>query len=36
METRANYILIGAFTLLGIIGSLGFVVWLSSVELNQQ
>ncbi|MEX1663728.1 MlaD family protein [Thioclava sp. 15-R06ZXC-3] len=36
METRANYILIGAFTLLGIIGSLAFAVWLSSVQLNRQ
>lgn len=36
METRANYILIGAFTLLGIIGSLVFAVWLSSVQLDRQ
>ena len=36
METRANYILIGAFTLLGIIGSLAFAVWLSSVQLDRQ
>ncbi|PVA09237.1 MCE family protein [Pelagivirga sediminicola] len=36
METRANYILIGAFTLLGIFGSLGFAVWLSSVQLDRQ
>ncbi len=36
METRANFILIGAFTLLGIIGSLGFAVWLSSVQLDRQ
>ncbi len=36
METRANFILIGAFTLLGIFGSLGFAVWLSSVQLDRQ
>lgn len=36
METRANYILIGAFTLLGIIGSLVFAVWLSNVQLDRQ
>ncbi len=36
METRANYILVGAFTLLGIIGSLAFAVWLSSVQLDRQ
>ena len=36
METRANYILIGAFTLLGILGSLGFAVWLSNVQLDRQ
>lgn len=36
METRANFILIGAFTLLGIIGTLGFFVWLSSVQLDRQ
>jgi phospholipid/cholesterol/gamma-HCH transport system substrate-binding protein len=36
METRANYILIGALTLLGIIGSLVFAVWLSSVQLDRQ
>lgn len=36
METRANYILIGAFTLFGIIGTLGFMVWLASVQLDRQ
>ncbi|SDY61340.1 MlaD family protein [Citreimonas salinaria] len=36
METRANFILIGIFTLLGIIGGLGFAVWLSSVQLDRQ
>ncbi len=36
METRANFILIGAFTLAGIIGTLGFMVWLASVQLDRQ
>ncbi|MEX1236455.1 MAG: MlaD family protein, partial [Roseovarius sp.] len=36
METRANYILIGAFTLAGIIASLAFAVWISSVQLDRQ
>ncbi|MDP5359028.1 MAG: MlaD family protein, partial [Paracoccaceae bacterium] len=36
METRANYILIGAFTLLAMIGTLGFFVWLASVQIDRQ
>ena len=36
METRANYILIGAFTLAAILGTLGFFIWLASVQVNQQ
>jgi phospholipid/cholesterol/gamma-HCH transport system substrate-binding protein len=36
METRANYILIGVFTLLAILGTLGFFVWLASVQVNKQ
>ncbi|MEP2922116.1 MAG: MlaD family protein [Sulfitobacter sp.] len=36
METRANYILIGVFTLLSILASLGFFIWLASVQVNQQ
>ncbi|EKE44879.1 mce related protein [Oceaniovalibus guishaninsula JLT2003] len=36
METRANFILIGAFTLAGILGALGFFVWLASVQLDRQ
>ena len=36
METRANYILIGAFTLLAILGTLGFLVWLAGVQVNRQ
>ena len=36
METRANFVLIGAFTLLGILGTLGFFIWLASVQLDRQ
>lgn len=36
METRANYVLIGAFTLLAILGTLGFFVWLASVQIDRQ
>lgn len=36
METRANFVLIGAFTLLGIAGLLGFFVWLASVQIDRQ
>ncbi|WP_281826805.1 MlaD family protein [Jannaschia rubra] len=36
METRANFILIGAFTLAGIIGTLLFFVWLASVQIDRQ
>ncbi len=36
METRANYILIGSFTLLAILGSLGFLVWLAGLQMDRQ
>lgn len=36
METRANFLLIGAFTLFGILGSLGFFLWLAKVEIDRQ
>lgn len=36
METRANYVLIGAFTLFGIVGSLGLFLWLAKVEADRQ
>ncbi|KUJ73146.1 hypothetical protein AVO45_15485 [Ruegeria marisrubri] len=36
METRANYILIGAFTLAGILGLFGFLLWLAKVEVTRQ
>lgn len=36
METKANYLLIGVFTLLGFLGLLGFVAWFSKIELDKQ
>jgi phospholipid/cholesterol/gamma-HCH transport system substrate-binding protein len=36
METRANYVLIGVFTLLVILGGLGFFVWLARLEVHRQ
>lgn len=36
METRANYILIGAFTLAGIIGAFGFLLWLAKIDVDRQ
>lgn len=36
METRANYVLIGAFTLAGFVGLLGFALWFARVELDRQ
>ena len=36
METRANYVLIGAFTLAGILGLLGFFVWLAKYQVDRQ
>ena len=36
METRANYVLIGAFTLIGLIGALGFLLWLAKVEVDKR
>lgn len=36
METRANFILIGVFTLFAILGTLGFFVWLASVQIDRQ
>ncbi len=36
METRANYVLIGSFTLLAIAGIFAFVVWLAQFEFNRQ
>ncbi len=36
METRANYVLIGAFTLAGILGVFGFFLWLAKFEVSRQ
>ena len=36
METRANYILIGVFTLAGILGVFGFFLWLAKFEVTRQ
>ena len=36
METKANYVLIGLFTLAGIIGALGFLLWFAKVEVDKQ
>jgi phospholipid/cholesterol/gamma-HCH transport system substrate-binding protein len=35
METRARYILVGAFTLAAMAGLLGFLLWLAKVEINR-
>lgn len=36
METRANYILIGAFTIAGFLGLLAFFAWFANTELDRQ
>ncbi len=36
METRANYVLIGGFTLAVIVGIFAFVIWLAQFEFNRQ
>jgi phospholipid/cholesterol/gamma-HCH transport system substrate-binding protein len=36
METRANFLLIGAFTIAGILGILGFFVWLAKYQVDRQ
>jgi phospholipid/cholesterol/gamma-HCH transport system substrate-binding protein len=36
METRANYILIGAFALAGFLGTLFFFMWFARVEFDRQ
>lgn len=36
METKANFVLIGAFTLAGMLGILGFFLWFAQVELDRQ
>ncbi len=36
METKANFLLIGAVTVLGILGLLGLLVWFAKVEIDRQ
>jgi phospholipid/cholesterol/gamma-HCH transport system substrate-binding protein len=36
METKANYLLIGLFTLAGLLGTLAFLLWLAKVEVERQ
>lgn len=36
METRANYVLIGAFTLAGLLGTFGLLLWLAKVDVDRQ
>lgn len=36
METRANYILVGAITLFGILAGMGFFLWLAKVQVDRQ
>lgn len=36
METKANYVLIGAATLAGIVASLGFLLWFAHFSINRQ
>ncbi|MBF9059027.1 MCE family protein [Rhodobacterales bacterium HKCCSP123] len=36
METKANFLLIGLFALAGMLGILGFFLWLARVELDRQ
>ena len=36
METRANYVLIGACALVGILLGLGFFVWLAKFQIDRQ
>lgn len=35
METRARFVLIGLFTVLGFLGMLGFILWLAKVQLDR-
>ena len=36
METKANYVLIGAFTILGFLGILLFLMWFAKLQVNRQ
>lgn len=35
METRARYVLIGAFTLFSLLAALGFLLWLAKVQIDR-
>jgi len=35
METRASYILVGLFTILGVLATLGFILWLAQAQLDR-
>lgn len=36
METKANYVLIGAFTIAGFLGLLLFLMWFAKIQINRQ
>jgi len=36
METKANYLLIGLFTITGLLCSMAFLLWLAKVQVDQQ
>lgn len=36
METKANYVLIGAFTLAGMLGILAFFLWFAQIQMDRQ
>lgn len=36
METKANYVLIGAFTIAGFLGLLLFTMWFANLQINRQ
>ncbi len=36
METKANFVLIGAMTLLGALGLLGLLIWFAKIEIDRQ
>ena len=36
METKANFALIGAFTILGFLGLLAFLLWFAKLEMDRQ
>ncbi|MGR3714381.1 MAG: MlaD family protein [Shimia sp.] len=36
METRANYVLIGLFALIGLIGSFAFLLWLAKIDVDRR